>query len=89
MLKRKDWNDDEFEFLSIRPTTGDKGNPGFILTVKSKYSTKPTFDLGSGLSNSEVNHYLEHPPIGKLVKVKYLVLSSDGIPLNGTILAIL
>jgi hypothetical protein len=89
LLKRKDWKDDEFEFLSIRETTGDLGEPGFVVTVRSKSDTIPYFDIGSGLSQAEVQHYLSNPPYGHLVKVKYLVLSNDGIPQNPSILAIL
>lgn len=89
LLKRKNWLDDEFDFISIRRTYGDKGEPGFIMTLKSKSRTKPTFDVGSGLTDAEAEQYLENPPVGRQVKVKYLVLSSDGIPLNPTILAIL
>lgn len=89
LLKRKDWQDDEFDFLSIRETTGEKGNRGFILTVKSKSPTIPTFDIGSGLSQSEVDFYLENPPVGKKIKTKYLCLSADGIPRHGTVLAVL
>lgn len=89
LLKRKNWLDDEFDFMSIRRTYGDKGEPGFIMTLKSKSRTKPTFDVGSGLTDAEVEQYLENPPVGRQVKVKYLVLSSDSIPLNPTILAIL
>lgn len=89
LLKRKDWHDDEFEFLALRATVGEKGKRGFIMTLRSKSRTKPTFDVGSGLTETELDHYLENPPTGRLVKVKYLVLSVDQIPLNPTILAIL
>lgn len=89
LLKRKDWQDDEFDFVSLRETEGDLGFRGFIMTLRSKSSTKPTFDVGSGLSQSELDHYLQEPPTGRKVKVKYLVLSQDNIPLNPTILAIL
>lgn len=89
LLKRKDFQDDTFDFLSISPTIGDKGEPGFRMTLKSKSSTKPTFCVGGGLSHSERDHYLVHPDEIKTVKVKYLCLSEDGIPTgNPTILCI-
>lgn len=89
LLKRKDWQDDEFLFHSIQPTIGKLNEPGFILTCHSKSPTIPTFNLGSGLSRSEVDFYISEPPVGRQVKVKYLCLSKEGIPLNATILAIL
>lgn len=87
LLKRKDWHDDEFEFISINETTGEKGEAGFQMWLKAKNGNR--FKVSSGLSDKEVEHYLQNPPIGKFVKTKYLVLSADGIPLNATILAIL
>lgn len=87
LLKRKDWQDDEFDFVSIEPTIGEKGEPGFQLWCLARNGKR--FKFGSGPSQAEVEFYLANPPIGKKVKGKYLVLSADGIPLNGTILAIL
>lgn len=87
LLKRKDWQDDEFEFVSIERTVGALGEPGFQLWCKAK-NGRP-FKFGSGLTQAEVTHYIENPPLDRLVKGKYLTLSVDGIPQNGTILAIL
>lgn len=89
LLKRKDWQDDEFPFLSIRATVGSKGEPGFIMTVASGVPSRPTFDLGSGLTDHEVESYLANPPHNRKIKVKYLCLSPYGIPLNPTILCVL
>lgn len=87
MLKRKNWQDDEFLYDGMNTTTGDKGERGFQLWCKTREGK--SFKVSSGLTEVEVDYYLEHPPIGQMIKVKYLVLSSDGIPLNATILAIL
>lgn len=87
LLKRKDWQDDEFEFLSINETTGDLGERGFQIWCLAKNGSR--FKFGSGLTHAEVDHYLANPPIGRKVKGKYLCLSQDGIPLNPTIIAIL
>lgn len=90
LLKRKSWQDDDFDFISIRRTYGDKGEPGFIITCKAgPKAKKPTFDVGSGLSRAEVDRLLEDAGGVSKVKVKYLCLSVDGIPLNPTVLAIL
>lgn len=90
MLKRKNWQDAEFRCISLRETWGEQGERGFIMTVASgQPAPYDTFDLGSGLTDQEVEHYLQNPPIDRLIKVKYLVLSPYGIPLNATILAVL
>lgn len=87
LLKRKDWQDDEFDFVSIERTVGEKGEPGFKVWCRAKNGK--LFKFGAGLSQAEVDHYMQHPPYGQKVKGKYLVLSVEGIPMNGTILAIL
>lgn len=89
LLKRKDWQDDEFLFESLNTTVGEKGERGFQMWLLAPRSKTGRFKVSSGLSDSELDYYLENPPIGRQVKVKYLVLSEDNIPLNATILAIL
>lgn len=83
LLKRKDWQDDEFDFISINETTGELGQPGFQLWCKAKNGRR--FKMGSGLTQAQVVHYIAHPPVGRQIKGKYLVLSADGIPLNATV----
>lgn len=87
LLKRKDWTDSEFDFISLRETEGEKGERGFqmqLRTASGKY-----FHVSSGLSESELDHYISNPPFGRKVKVKFLVYSDEGIPQNATILAVL
>jgi ATP-dependent DNA ligase len=87
LIKRKDWQDDEFSFVSLNTTIGEKGERGFQLWCRTKSNKE--FKVSSGLTNAELDHYLANPPTDKLIKVKYLVLSNEGIPLNATIIAIL
>jgi len=87
LLKRKGWEDEEFEILAFELTTGEKGNQGFQLTAQTKNGR--TFNVGSGLSHAEQLYYAEHQPIGQLVKVRFEMLSDTGIPLKPTIEAIL
>lgn len=89
LLKRKDWQDDEFECVAIQEGTGKLNGTLGALVCETDPFTPALFSVGSGLTDSERAHYWANPPIGRLVKVKYLVLSNDGIPLNPTILAIL
>lgn len=87
LLKRKDWQDDEFEYYASVEGIGKlQGTLGSLICLTKD---RKHFNVGSGLTDSERQHYWQNPPIGRLVKVKYLCLSTDGIPLNPTILAIL
>lgn len=86
LLKKKDWQDGEFDFVSINETIGELGKPGFQVWCLARNREK--FKFGSGLTQNEVQFYLENPPIGQKIKGKYLTLSADGIPQNGTILCI-
>lgn len=87
LLKRKNWQDDDFPCTGFNLTVGELGEPGFQLSCVTPSGR--TFSVGSGLSASDRDYYGSNPPVGRQVKVKYLCLSSDGIPLNPTILAIL
>ncbi len=89
LLKRKDWHDDEFDFISLNSTVGEKGEPGFQMWLRTKGGPKDRFKVSSGLTDKEVEQYLQNPPVNRKVKVKFLVYSQDQIPLNATILAIL
>lgn len=90
LLKRKDWQDDEFVCVQVEEGEGKlRGTLGALVCQAGHSDGDVLFNVGSGLTDSERAHYWDNPPIGHLVKVKYLVLSNDGIPLNPTILAIL
>lgn len=94
LLKRKDWQDDEFWCSGVVEGEGKlQGMLGALRCIPNKLPmfgkiSFPTFNVGSGLTDAERKHYWEHPPINQKIKIKYLVLSSDGIPLNPTILCI-
>lgn len=87
LLKRKDWCDDEFECEDFVTTKGAKGERGFQLTCQ--LDNGATFNIGSGLSDIEVDKFALEPPIGRLIKVKYETLSDGGVPLKPTILDVL
>lgn len=87
LLKRKDWQDDEFEIIDYEITLGEKQNQGFKLTCKTQNGK--TFNVGSGLSHAEMRDYAINPPIGRLARIRYLSLSDEGIPTQLTLEAIL
>lgn len=87
LLKRKDWQDDEFSITDM--VEGEGKLKGMLGALKCRLSNGLHFSVGSGLTDQERLYYWNCSPIGRQVKVKYLVLSNDGVPLNPTILAIL
>lgn len=87
LLKRKDWQDAEFEIVDYELTVGKHGEQGFKLTCKTESGR--TFSVGSGLSHVEMRDYVLAPPIGKFARVRYLALSDQGVPTQLTLEAIL
>jgi len=88
LLKRKEWLDKEFQISDFTITEGKKGERGFQVTCYVNDSEQ-TFNVGSGLSDDELDYYIETTPIGQWAKVKFETYSDDGVPLKPTILAIL
>lgn len=87
LLKRKSWQDDEF--LCIGVEEGEGKYAGTLGAFRCSTPSGKEFTVGSGIVDTEREYYWGTPPIGRKIKVKYLCLSADGIPLNPTILAIL
>lgn len=87
MLKRKDWQDNEFNCVRVEEGEGKRSNMvgAFICEAGGGHY----FGVGSGLTEQEATYYYENPPIGRKIKVKYLCLTSDGIPFNPTVIAVL
>lgn len=86
LLKRKDWQDGEFECINVEEGEGKRAGMvgAFICRVGNT-----TFKVGSGLSDADLIQYFECPPIGHKIRVKFLTFTSDGKPFNPTIEAIL
>lgn len=60
------------------------------LTSCPAYTTiTPTFKVGTGFDDSERISFMENPPIGKLIRVRYLELTADGIPFNPSFIAVM
>lgn len=86
ILKRKLWIDEEFTCIGVEEGTGK--NTGLVgaLVFMSKSGHK--FTAGSGLSDLQRRDYMDRPPIGFPVTIKYESLSLDGKPLQPSILAV-
>jgi ATP-dependent DNA ligase len=87
MLKRKDWQD--HEFLCVGTSEGEGKRAGMVGALICEVGNGHHFGVGSGLTEAECIQYNENPPIGRMIKVKYLCLTSDGIPFNPTVIAVL
>jgi ATP-dependent DNA ligase len=87
MLKRKDWQDGEF--TCVRVTEGEGKRSSMVGAFICETTGGNYFGVGSGLTDQEAISYYENPPIGRKIKVKYLCLTSDGVPFNPTVEAIL
>lgn len=87
LLKRKDWQDDEFEIISVEEGEGKRSNMVGALVMKTRAGK--VFKTGTGLSDGEAIEYFQNPPLGRFAKIKFLVYSDEGIPMNSSIIAIL
>ena len=104
LWKHKQWEDDEFRCVGVTQGEGkaDIGVGALILTtytVNSKeevidierlqHTLDSTFKVGTGFTDEERIEFMKNPPIGKLVKVRYLCLTADGIPFNPSFLCVM
>lgn len=87
LLKRKDWQDDEFTIIDTEEGEGKRRNMVGALILETHAGKR--FRSGTGLSDGEAVHMWEHSPVGRKAKIKFLVYSNDGIPMNSSILCIL
>lgn len=92
LLKRKDWQDDEFVCVDVVEGEGKRqGMVGSFTCTTHQEGLAGQFSVGSfnGFTDADLIHYLVNPPIGRKLKIKYLCFSSSGKPLNPTLLAVL
>jgi ATP-dependent DNA ligase len=88
LWKYKHWEDDEFECVGITQGMGkaDIGIGALVLRCKD---SDATFGVGTGFTDADRVQFAMHPPIGQLVKVRYLTLTAEGKPFNPSFLAVL
>lgn len=97
LWKYKSWLDDEF--ICVGATQGEgKASIGFGALVCAGHPENyknisieelgkyRTFKVGTGFSDEE---RMMDPPIGKLVRVRYLCLTESGIPFNPSFVAVM
>lgn len=100
LWKKKQWEDDEFVCIGVTQGEG-KASIGIGALICAAHPEKcppvPTaqlgryhdFNVGTGFDDSERIEFAKNPPLGKLIRVRYLELSADGIPLNPSFLCVM
>lgn len=90
LWKHKQWEDGEFVCRGVTQGEGkaDIGIGALVLEFCCDCHVG-TFKVGTGFTDEERVEFMKKPPIGKLVKVRYLNLTADGIPFNPSFLAVL
>jgi len=83
LLKRKDWLDEDCLILDVE--LGEGKYSDLVGSLVLQFPNGRTFSAGSGLSDIERKLFLDAPPIGHYAKIKYEMLSDEGIPLKPTI----
>jgi DNA ligase-1 len=87
LLKRKDWQDDEFRCVGWNYGEGKYANMvGALICITPQGKQ---FTVSGGLTDEQRRVFVINPPTSKLIKVRYLMFSSEGLPLNPTIEMIL
>jgi len=93
LWKYKSWEDGEFMCVGV--TTGE-GKADIGIGALILLCDKPncggeaqTFKVGTGFDDHDRIYYAMHPPIGKLVKIRYLELTEGGIPFNPSFLCVM
>ena len=88
LFKRKDFLDAEFEVVDIERGTEGKSHADRMGGLVCKTKKGKLFNVGTGFSYEERELFWHNPPIGKMLTVKFLIYSDDGVPLNGSSLGI-
>jgi DNA ligase-1 len=87
LWKHKQWQDDEFYCKNVTEGEGkaDIGIGALVLETKAGH----VFKVGTGFSDDERIEFMQRPPLGKLVRVRYLELTEGDIPFNPSFVAVM
>ncbi len=88
LWKYKQWEDGEFECVGVTQGEG-KADIGIGALVLNTHDCAATFKVGTGFTDEERIEYMQNPPIGRLIRVRYLFLTDAGIPFNPSFLAVM
>lgn len=90
LWKHKAWEDGEFECIGVTQGEG-KADIGIgALVLRVFHGTMDVeFKVGTGFTDEDRIELMRNPPIGKLIRVRYLCLTDDGVPFNPSFLAVM
>jgi len=82
LLKRKEWLDFDCEIIGVKPSTEFLAiREPHIASLELRAPNGKTF-FSSSLKHEQKIRYYSDPPIGRLAKIRYEVLSDGGVPLK-------
>lgn len=80
LLKRKDFLDANVLVLGVSRGEGKYSEAMGALICE--FENGRQFSVGSGFSDAERFRYIDQPPIGSTIRIKYEMLSDEGVPLK-------
>ena len=83
LLKRKEWLDEDCPIIDVQLGTGKYSS--CVGSLELRFPNGRLFSAGSGLSDLQRRLFMDAPPIGCIAKIKYEMLSDEGVPLKPTI----
>ena len=87
LLKRKPFKDAEFECVAVHEGLGKR--KGHVGNFTLRLNENKTFNCGGGrVSYKVLQELFRHPPIGKMITVRYQHTSDAGIPLCAQFIAV-
>lgn len=89
LWKHKQWEDGEFVCHSWVAGEGKASIGMGALVLETNDTAHRLFKVGTGFSDADRIAFAANPPVGKLVRVRYLELTADGIPFNPSFIAVL
>lgn len=96
LWKYKAWEDGEYQCVAMTQGEGkaDIGIGALVLARDgcfdhSDHFLGPTFKVGTGFTDEDRIEFSRNPPLGKLIKIRYLNLTADGIPFNPSFLCVI
>lgn len=89
LLKRKSWCDAEFRCVGWEYGKPDGKYANMVGALICITPEGKQFTVSGGLTDEQRVKFLTNPPTAKLIKVQYLMFSTEGKPINPTIEAIL
>lgn len=91
LWKYKQWEDAEFECEGVTQGEGkaDIGIGALVCHTRGRSGCEVNFKVGTGFDDDLRIEFMKNPPIGKLIRVRYLYLTDDGIPFNPSFIAVM